>query len=69
MGGDLTVVPVQGTTAKNVLPPRFSAVALEGSVSNGVGTFDASAMTVAGSSGLYQYPDRNGQFQLLAGRA
>jgi filamentous hemagglutinin family protein len=76
-GGDVMVVgAIPGSpvaTAGEVLPPRFSAVALEGNVSSGTGyNFDARLIQVhtaasAQYSPLYQYPDSNGQFQLLAG--
>lgn len=67
VGGHLAIVPVT-ESAKNILPPRFSAAALEGSVSSGTGRFDASnALMVGGSSGLAQLPDSNGLFRLLAG--
>lgn len=69
VGGDIAVLPVSDATAKNVLPPRFSAVALEGNVSDGAGTFDASRLQLAGTSGLFQFPDSNGLFSLLAGNA
>lgn len=75
-GGDVMVVgAIPGSpvaTAGEVLPPRFSAVALDGSVSSGTGyDFDARLIQVHTAeseqySPLYQYPDSNGQFQLLA---
>lgn len=67
VAGDVAVAPPAGLTAKNVLPPRFAAVAMEGSVSSGASYFDAQALRVAGSNGLSQFPDRNAQFVLLAG--
>lgn len=67
VGGNLVIVPVT-ESARNILPPRFSAAALEGSVSSGTGRFDASnALMVGGSNGLAQLPDSNGLFRLLAG--
>jgi filamentous hemagglutinin len=67
VGGELVINPLAGTNANNVLPPRYAAVALAGSISSGASLFDAQSLKVAGSSGLSQFPDRNGQFLLLAG--
>ncbi|MDP3136170.1 MAG: filamentous hemagglutinin family protein, partial [Burkholderiaceae bacterium] len=65
VGGDLVIAPVTDS-AKNVLPPRFSAVALEGSVSSGASQFNAAEISTGGHG---QFPDSNGQFRLLAGQS
>ena len=76
VGGDLALLGAEANKAvqkaHDVLPPRFSAVAMEGSVSGGdqhyfdQGTEKTRTDANADLS-LYQYPDRNGQFHLLAG--
>ncbi|MBI3433123.1 MAG: filamentous hemagglutinin family protein [Hydrogenophilales bacterium] len=74
VGGNLTLAgPQAGTPVANagqVLPPRFAAGALLGSVSSG-SQFDAARVQVGlgGIGGVYQYPDRNGRFLVLAGDA
>jgi filamentous hemagglutinin family protein len=69
VGGNLAIRSMADSTAKDILPPRFSAVAMEGSVSSGTSQFSAATVGVDGLNSLAQYPDSNGLFHLLAGDA
>jgi hypothetical protein len=79
VGGDLTIAGAAAGSGKlsavnNMLPPRFAATAFEGNVSSANGQlFDQgkiNSSTLPGADySLYQYPDSNGLFQLLAGNS
>lgn len=55
-----TVSPALSTAMSAVLPPQFTAAALQGSV-GGKRLFETTT-----STDLYQYPDTNGKFMILA---
>lgn len=79
VGGDVALLGAESNPAvqkaNEVLPPRFSAVALEGDVNGGTHYFDNGAEKSLTANlanvdlSFYQFPDSNGLFRLLAGNS
>jgi filamentous hemagglutinin family protein len=77
VGGELVLLGAESSAAvqkaNDVLPPRFSAVAMEGGLNGGLHYFDNGDVrtpSVANADlSFYQFPDSNGLFHLLAGES